>query len=758
MWFPIRIAVYAGLVLGYGLLLSVAVRRRLGRGRVHRLLEDTLLVAACWTLGLGLLELLTSGTWWAYVWQRVAQLGLVVLALLTAAYADAFVERRGRPRLRAVLVAILVVAALCLDAVSIYLPSVALPPLPLSFGPVEAATLLLWAAWLVGTGVAWFVTWRALRGARGYKHRNRVRYLFASLVPFLIGDLLVLVAGRVPIVYAGFLARLLGFCIITLTLSRYDLVDLRRLWLSLVRAGLLVGVSGSLYALALVAAAAISGTFFDLPDPAVLLPVSAVALLIAAGIDVTLRPHLRRFFDRSVLGQTYNARQALRTYGQQVALILDLERLADTTLQWLATTMRVEHAVFLLLTPRGQSGVELRVLRTTGPSLPEEMLFEAHGRFITHFRNIGLPLTQYDLDMLSWFHAMPGPERNWLKALGVDLYVPISSPSGPVALLALGSKAGGQPYSEEDLEVLMLLTGQAATAVENARLVADLTGVQRDLERLNEELAETNHQLKLLDQTKADFVTIASHELRTPLSQIFGYSDVLSSLKEEELGDSQLVQEFLSGIWRGARRLKHVVDAMVDMSLIETGALRIQRVPIPLSTVVDSAVSSVSERARRRNQSIAVEALSDLPPVEADGARLEQVFASLLSNAIKFTPDGGRILITGHLEDSSPGSGYVQICVADEGIGIDPDQQALIFEKFYRPENPLQHSTDDVGFKGAGPGLGLAIARGIVEAHGGRVWTESPGRDEKSCPGSRFYVRLPVAARNGEETGGAAGS
>lgn len=307
MWFPIRIAVYAGLVLGYGLLLSVAVRRRLGRGRVHRLLEDTLLVAACWTLGLGLLELLTSGTWWAYVWQRVAQLGLVVLALLTAAYADAFVERRGRPRLRAVLVAILVVAALCLDAVSIYLPSVALPPLPLSFGPVEAATLLLWAAWLVGTGVAWFVTWRALRGARGYKHRNRVRYLFASLVPFLIGDLLVLVAGRVPIVYAGFLARLLGFCIITLTLSRYDLVDLRRLWLSLVRAGLLVGVSGSLYALALVAAAAISGTFFDLPDPAVLLPVSAVALLIAAGIDVTLRPHLRRFFDRSVLGQTYKS-------------------------------------------------------------------------------------------------------------------------------------------------------------------------------------------------------------------------------------------------------------------------------------------------------------------------------------------------------------------------------------------------------------------------------------------------------------------
>lgn len=756
MWLAIQIAAYASLVLAYLLLLALAVRRRLGRGRVHRLLEDTLLVAAVWTLALGLLDLLTSGSWWAYVWQRVAQLGLVVLALLTAAYVDAFVERRGHPRLRATVVAILVVAALALDAISIYLPTIAFSPLPLSLGPVEAATLLLLAAWLVGTGVAWFVGWRALRGVRGYKHRNRVRYLLASLVPFFVGDLLVLLGGSPSAAYVGFAARLLGFCIITLTLSRYDLLDLRRLWLSLVRAGLLVGISGSLYALALAVAALISGMVSSFPDPAVLLPVTGLALLAAAGVDVALRPRLRRYFDRSVLGQTYNAQRALRAYGQQIALILDLERLADTTLQWLATTMRVEHAVFLLLTPRGQSGVELRVLRTTGPYLPEAMVFEAQGRFMAHFRNIRLPLTQYDLDMLSWFHAMPTAEREWLRALGVDLYVPISSPGGPVALLALGAKEGGRPYSEQDLEVLMLLTGQTATALENARLVADLTGVQRDLERLNEELAETNLQLKRLDQTKADFVTIASHELRTPLSQIFGYSDVLANLRDEELGDSQLVQEFLSGIWRGARRLKHVVDAMVDMSLIETGGLKIQRSPVSLAELLGGVVSSVSERARRRGQSITVQALSDLPYVEADGARLEQVFASLLGNAIKFTPDGGRIVVSGHLDDSSPASGYVEICVADEGIGIEPEQQALIFEKFYRPENPLQHSTDDVGFKGAGPGLGLAIVRGIVEAHGGLVRIESPGRDEKVCPGSKFYVRLPVAAGNREESGEAA--
>jgi signal transduction histidine kinase len=86
----------------------------------------------------------------------------------------------------------------------------------------------------------------------------------------------------------------------------------------------------------------------------------------------------------------------------------------------------------------------------------------------------------------------------------------------------------------------------------------------------------------------------------------------------------------------------------------------------------------------------------------------------------------------------------VEVLVSDKGIGIDPDQADLVFEKFYRPENPLLHSTDEVGFKGAGPGLGLAIAKGIVEAHGGSIWVESPGRDEKAFPGSTFHVRLPV--------------
>jgi signal transduction histidine kinase len=204
------------------------------------------------------------------------------------------------------------------------------------------------------------------------------------------------------------------------------------------------------------------------------------------------------------------------------------------------------------------------------------------------------------------------------------------------------------------------------------------------------------------------------------------------------------MDKFVSGIARGAERLRRVVDAMVDISLIDTGTLRMQLAPALLDEIVESAVQAVWTGLQDRDLSITIGNLSELPEVQVDRARLEQVFISLVSNAVKFTPDGGEISISGRLITASSGEGEVEVLVSDKGIGIDRDQTALIFEKFYRPESPLLHSTDDVRFKGAGPGLGLAIAKGIVEAHGGDIWVESPGRDEKSLPGSTFHVRLPV--------------
>jgi signal transduction histidine kinase len=743
MWDGVQIAVYAGLFAGYASLLILEIRHRIERGRAQKLLEATLLLATLWTLVLASLALLTSGVWWDFAWFRVAQYGLVLLALLGAEFADAFVERKGRRWVRLSVVAVLVLAAAVLDVRPFRWPVIDSPLSFFRLGPTEQATPFLIGAWAVATGSALWTSARALRQATGAKHRNRIRYLLVSLISIVAGDVLVLLGGF-PLVYVGLTLRLLGLAFLTLAILRYDLPDLRRLSLIVLRVLIMAGLTAVLYLFFLLLAGLLVGRYYELPQLAIVAPALVLAVLVAALVDVALGPRLHRFFDRTVLGQSYGLQKALSDYSRRISLILDLERLADTTLDWLQVTLRVERPAFILFTVLGGGQIELRVLRAKTSPLPPPQTFSADSRFIIHFLNIGRPLSQYDLDMLSWFQVMQEDERQWLKGLVADLYVPVLVAGKPVALLALGPKADGQPYSDEDLETLTTLAGQTGTAVENARLMNDLRSVQADIQRLNNELAETNRQFQRLDQTKADFVAIASHELRTPLSQIFGYSDVLASMDGEEFEDAQVVDQFINGIARGARRLKRVVDAMVDVSLIETGALRMQLAPISLSEVVEGAVQIVWATARERDLSIAVRNLSDLPQVSVDRARLEQVFVSLVSNAVKFTPDGGEISISGQPVDGPSGVKDVEVLVSDKGIGIDPDQVDLVFEKFYRPENPLLHSTDEVGFKGAGPGLGLAIAKGIVEAHGGSIWVESPGRDEKAFPGSTFHVRLPV--------------
>ncbi len=742
-------AAYVTLILGHALVLVLGIRHRVGRTRTQRLLTLILSLALLWIVALGVLAFLFTGEWWDWVWFRTVQVGLVLLALLTAELARSFVGRGGWRWPLWALGGALSLAASALDARLFSSLGDISPLASITLGPTELATLLLIVAWVISAGGAWWTAIAALRRAKGARHRNRIRYLAAALFCFVVGDLMILSVGAAG-AYAGLAFRLAGLVVVAYAILRHDLPDLRRLSLILLRVVVLASITTVLYVTFLLAGSLLVGGLGNTARLQVVVPAVVLSVLLAAVVDVVLGPRLQRYLDRTVLGRNYNVQKALRTYSQQVSLILDLERLAETTLDWLRTTLRVERSAFILYTVLEDGQTELRILRSRELGDSAAQRFSAKSRFIRHFRDIGRPLGQYDLDMLSWFQVTRADEREWLKALEVDQYVPILVGEQPVALLALGPKGDGQPYSEEDLETLTTLAGQAGTAVENARLVDDLRSVQSDLHRLNQELAETNRQLQRLDQTKADFVTIASHELRTPLSQIFGYSDVLASLEGEELGDSQVVEQFIGGISRGAKRLKQVVDAMVDVSLIETGALKMRIAPVCIEDVINHAVETVAATAQERALTITVSKLSSLPIVQADSARLGQVFVSLMRNAVKFTPDGGEISVTGFAASPLTGKAYLEILVTDQGIGIDPEQQALIFEKFYRPEDPLLHSTNDSAFKGAGPGLGLPIARGIVEAHGGRIWAESPGRDEKECPGSTFHVRLPLFQPDGE--------
>ena len=260
-----------------------------------------------------------------------------------------------------------------------------------------------------------------------------------------------------------------------------------------------------------------------------------------------------------------------------------------------------------------------------------------------------------------------------------------------------------------------------------------------ELKHLDEELEKTRTNIEKLDDSKSDFISIAAHELRTPLTLIEGYASMLDDVTMNN-PQSEQTTVCLNGIKAGTSRLREIVDDMIDVSLIDNSLLTLNYQPVWLNRLLNQVYREVNATVLERNLTLEI-----LPypgsdeMIFADGERLFQAFRNLVTNAIKYTPDDGRITIDGrHLP------GFIETIITDTGIGIDPEDHMRIFEKFGRLGNASLHSSGKLKFKGGGPGLGLPITKGIIEAHNGSIWVESAMFDEKQCPGSAFHVLIPI--------------
>ncbi len=297
----------------------------------------------------------------------------------------------------------------------------------------------------------------------------------------------------------------------------------------------------------------------------------------------------------------------------------------------------------------------------------------------------------------------------------------------------------------EDSEAISLLTlllpGFTYAIEKSAHLE-----IQARVSYVSVQLNQARQALERLDRTKSNFIAVAAHELKTPLTLIEGYSAMLKEYCERNnLPGNALV--LMDGIQNGAGRLHSIIDDMIDVSLIDTSLMELNFQPVWLNRLFDVLQKEMAESLAERKQTLEV---LPFPGSEAmtfaDPERLLQVFRNLLRNAIKFTPDNGSLRIDGR---KLPG--FIEITISDTGIGIAPEDLPIIFEKFSRLGNISLHSTGKTKFKGGGPGLGLRIAKGIVESHGGVIWVESPGYNEKTCPGSTFHVLLPIRDRPTDE-------
>jgi len=214
-------------------------------------------------------------------------------------------------------------------------------------------------------------------------------------------------------------------------------------------------------------------------------------------------------------------------------------------------------------------------------------------------------------------------------------------------------------------------------------------------------------------------------------------------LQQKTSGDPEF-SRYVGGILDGAHGMKDIVNSMLDVSRIDSNALVLNPTTLYVDTVIYKVLLQIEGSCDERLIDITTQGLKELPPICADPDLLQKVFYQIITNAVKYTPDGGEIHISGQVINEPGSNTQIEIAVCDTGIGIDPQYQELIFQKFFQTGEVLLHSSGKTKFKGGGPGLGLAIAKGIIAAHKGCLWVESPGYDEVKNPGSTFYIRLPL--------------
>jgi signal transduction histidine kinase len=289
------------------------------------------------------------------------------------------------------------------------------------------------------------------------------------------------------------------------------------------------------------------------------------------------------------------------------------------------------------------------------------------------------------------------------------LGVPLKLRDKTIGVLELVNKKDEASFNEDDIQIATTLSAQAAIAIENARLLDELQQAYRDLSEI--------------DQLKNDFVSIASHELRTPLAVILGYATFLRG------NVSGQASEQLDIVLSSAIRLRSLIDDMVNLRHIQTQELQLQRSIFPLHKLVTDVVQEFSEIITGKQQVVTTRFLPADNPlnVDADRQKIYLVLANMISNATKFTAEQGRI----HVDVILKGHKY-WVSVIDTGIGIPKSEYERIFDQFYQVEPSLTR-------KYQGMGLGLSIAKGMVDVHQGRIWVESVvGK------GSKFTFVLPT--------------
>ncbi len=436
------------------------------------------------------------------------------------------------------------------------------------------------------------------------------------------------------------------------------------------------------------------------------------------------------------------AAEALANASRQLSTLASEEEVPQQIVEQLSTLIQNDHSALFLEDVNGIPRVLAhRGLPEDAPAL--ELKYSING--VNIYQALATqpdPMLIRDVkNMQGWSQPAWLPEnRSWL---GIPLYAK-NRVNGMLTL----SRSKPAAFNQDEVLLARTFAIQASISLENSRLYADLNRFNQLMERMVEERVEdlnkALNRLEKLDRNKSDFIQVAAHELRTPLTVIKGYMGMMKS--SPAILENESLRQAMDGVLQGADRLHQIVNSMLDVARLESQVLSPHFDKVSLGLLLRLIRKDYAEDLKARRLTLEVDpVIESLPPLKADSELLKKALDNVIVNAIKFTPDGGTISVSAKPVQLDGRGEMCEIRVKDSGIGIAPADQEIIFEKLYQVGKVELHSSGRTKFMGGGPGLGLAIAAGIVKAHNGRIWVESPGCDTEKLPGSTFFIQIPLA-------------
>jgi signal transduction histidine kinase len=603
------------------------------------------------------------------------------------------------------------------------------------------SSFIIIAGWGGFTLFSTFYLRQALASTHKTVVKNRSYYWVGGLILFTGGSILLFTAHPMLSSILLFTAALiLDYMVIT-----YRLPDLRNL-VYVLTSNIL---SGTLVLLIFALGFLIFDRIFR--DGPWYHPVYNAALM--ALLLLFIYPQINRSVKgiiQRIMGDDFNRRRALSKYSKRVSSILDLELLSRATVELICEELDVEEGVLFLVDKvdpeKDPLDWCLRAVKGVAETIPNLDLLPANNPITRVFVEEKRVLTQSELEVIPKYQTIPKKLFSWLNAVEAEAFVPIHTQDEWIGLFALSMKKSGGSFTDEDLEFLSAVADQTSVALQNARLVENLTNIDNELRRTKAAHNEALEKIERIKRSASDFISIKAHELRSPLTVISGYTRLLSN--DPTLMDHEYHRKLIDGILAGLEKLQEIIDNMLYTAQVQPRSLRIDTEPISLYSVIDQVCQDLRKKVEARKITLSHDGLGDIPRVYGDRNALKKVFGYLITHAMTHTPSGGKITITGrHIPLRSELLKWegAEIVVRDTGIGVDADLQQKIFQDLVQPESSrLSFDDEDISVGKGEPTERLSVVRAIVEAHRGRVWVESPKQGESELPGSEFHVVIPL--------------